>query len=67
MWTQILIFSFILQPIQIKQEMPQAKVKMEVVDEEMQQQETIELLPTPPPIPLHRQPIFEMAELELNV
>lgn len=47
--------------------MPQAKIKMELVDEEMQQQETIVLLPTPPPIPLHRQPIFEMAELELNV
>ena len=50
----------------IKQEVP-VKIKAEMVDEEMQQQEAIELLPPPPPIPLHRQAIFELAELELNV
>ena len=51
----------------IKQEVPPVKIKAEMVDEEMQQQEAIELLPPPPPIPLHRQAVFELAELELNV
>jgi len=65
---KIAIYNFIFQPMVIKQEVPPVKIKAEMVDEEMQQQqEAIELLPPPPPIPLHRQAIFELAELELNV